>query len=55
MNLYVCIEDEGQDVKYFLSEDVFNISDFMDMSNYTITKLPKVMQLSLYKEQLIIC
>lgn len=55
MNVYVCIEKQNEEVKYFLSESVNNISKLIDIANYTITKLPEFMKLTLHNDQLIKC
>lgn len=55
MNLYVCISKKNNDVKYFLSENINNINKVININNYTTTKAPKVITLTLSKEQLITC
>lgn len=55
MNLYICIEKQNEEVKYFLSENIDKIGKFINIANYSITKLPDIMKLTLHKEQLIKC
>lgn len=55
MSVYVCIEKQSEEVKYFLSESINNVSNMINIANYKITKLPEFMKLTLHNDQLIKC